>query len=95
MRVAVIRGNGWIGKAGDIWSDSVVYIKLKDCKDDSGFDAILAANYLVRKSDIYECTMKHRLGYHPEYGDGNGYWEVCDPSERGACKMMYAAYGYR
>lgn len=85
----MITGNGWIN---DKFSDFVVFLKQKEVKKED-IDQILKENGYKRISEVEECTMKHRVNSHPEFGN-NGYWEVCDSSERGASKFYFCEYEY-
>lgn len=85
---------------GEAWIDDkfcrVTFVQAKDCTfDKSNFDMALD-NYdasLVSDSEIKEFYMKHRIGYHPEYGK-DGYWEGCTETERGASLFYYAKTKY-
>lgn len=84
---SIIVGEGWINDK----LRPVVYIKAKDCDfDKNKFIELLAKHDGKRPvSEIHEVHIKHRVGYHHDYGD-SGYWQVCSPSERGASLHYYA-----
>lgn len=84
----IMSGNAWVNDK----FVPVTFIQAKDCNfKKSNFEAVLKADdeACTADSEIQQGYMKHRVGHHPEYGY-DGYWEMCEETERGASMFYYA-----